>query len=233
MQARLKQIKKLAQIPMTDDRLSKRVEIIMLKYKEEADVIDEAINRIVNYTKWPFKLTIFDNRLNSANTARIWNKLVRESTCDYILLIDSDAFIPVGIEPCWLTRLMESIDVYGIVVPIGDNVGGANKGDQALPYPSFVVRHGVWSGFCFLFKKSILEQTGWFDEDFYIYGQDSEFAFRANKILGGAVYRTDVLVKHLGGYSFKKAAEMGEVDREADKIYAASLYRLKTQGRLK
>ena len=232
MLERLKKIKELSEVPMRDDSEMKRVEIIILKYKEEPGVIGECVNRIVNHTTWPFKLNIFDNRGNTANTSRAWNKLVRESTCDYICLIDSDAFIPEGIKPCWMTRMMESIQESGIVVPMGDNVGGANKATEAEPYPSHIKDVGIWSGFCFLFKKSVLDEVGWFDEDFHIYGQDSEFAHRANKKGHPAVYRKDVFVQHIGGYSFHKAEKEGEVDREADKQYAASLYRLKTKGKL-
>lgn len=231
MEDRVKKIHELSKIPMTDDKVTRRVEIIMLKFNEEPKVINEAIARIVNHTQWPFKLTIFDNRLNSANTSRIWNKLVQESTCDYVLLIDSDAFISPS-DPCWLTRLMESIDETGVVVPVGDNVGGANKSTGATAYPHAMHSSNVWSGFCFLFKKSAWEKAGKFDEDFYIYGQDSEFAFRYAKHHGGAIFRPDVFVQHLGSYSFKKADTEGVVDREADKQYANSLYRLKTTGRV-
>ena len=232
MKDRIKQIHTLSKQPMTSDKDTRRVEIIMLKFNEEPKVIDEAISRIVNQTKWPYKLVIYDNRPNSANTSRIWNKLIRESTCDYVCVIDSDAFVPEGIEPCWLTRMMESIEEEPVVLPMGDNVGGANKATGAEPYPSSRPANGVWSGYCFLLNRpTIYKDFGVkpFDEDFYIYGQDSEFAHRTLK-KRCAIFRTDVFVQHMGSYSFKKAETEGVVDREADKMYAASLYRLKTKG---
>lgn len=233
MEERIKKIHELSKVPMKENRLIKRVEIIMLKFNESPEVIDKAISRIVNHTKWPFKLTVYDNRPNTANTSRIWNKLLAESTCDYVLFIDSDAFIPTGIEPCWLTRMMESNEA--VVVPMGTNVGGSNRSDQAKPYPSQEPQNGIWSGFCFLlYRPTIYHLFGDkpFDEDFYIYGEDSEFAYRTLK-KHCAIFRTDVVVEHLGSYSFKKADAEGAVDREADKLYAASLYRLKTTGKLK
>jgi len=234
MEQRLKEIKRLADQPMQDDRVIGRVEIIMLKFNEAPEVIDRAISRIVHNTKHPFKLTIFDNRPNTANTSRIWNKLLAEATCDRVLFIDSDAFVPEGIEPCWLTRLVESIEEAAVVVPFGDNVGGTNKATSAAPYPTSGPQQGIWSGFCFLVNRPVIYKEFGpkpFDEDFFIYGQDSEFAFRTAK-RKLCVYRPDVLIQHLGGYSFKKADSDGAVDREADKIYAAALYRLKTSGRL-
>lgn len=216
MQA-ISEIVELAKVPMTNDVDTRRVEIIMLKYKEEPEIINEAIMRIVHNTNHPFKLTIFDNRLNSANTSRIWNKLIRESTCEYVCIIDSDAYVP-DVEPCWLTRMMESIEETGIVIPVCDIGGGAQQlVKNAEKYPSFTKNNGVWSGYCFLVDKCVFDHYGMFDERFYIYGQDSEFAFRTSKT--GAIMRKDVLVKHIGGASFKK-----NPIRDADKLYARTLF---------
>ena len=222
---KFKSMKALASIPMTSDRETKRVEIIMLKFKEEPVVIDKAISRIVNNTDWPFKLTIFDNRPNSANTSRIWNKLVGEATCDYVLIIDSDAFVPaVKTDPCWLTRMMESIDETGIVIPVSSCGGGAHQhvtGPQK--YPSSQINKDIWSGYCFLFKKDLYSKVGKFDERFYLYGQDSEWAFRVSKH-GGAVMRKDVFVEHIGSYSMDKNPV-----REDDKLYARELFKFLTK----
>lgn len=214
---KVKEIAALADVPMTNDRDTRRVEIIMLKFKEPPEVIDEAVTRIIHNTTWPFKLTIFDNRLNSANTSRIWNKLVSESTCDYVCIIDSDAYVP-DVEPCWLTRMMESIDETGIVIPVSDAPGGAHQHvGSAEPYPSFTRNTDVWSGYCFLVDTLVFEHFGAFDERFYIYGQDSEWAYRTRK--PGAIMRKDVLVRHIGGASFKSNPL-----RDADKLYARALF---------
>lgn len=211
----IEQIVELAKVPLTDDVETKRVEIIMLKFKEKPEIIDEAIMRIVHNTNHPFKLTIFDNRLNSPNTSKIWNKLIKESTCEYVCIIDSDAYVP-DVEPCWLTRMMESIEETGIVIPVCDIGGGANqKVSKAEEYPSFEINKGVWSGYCFLVDRLVFDQHGYFDERFLMYGQDSEWAWRTK----GAVMRKDVLVKHIGGASFKS-----DPRREADKLYARTLF---------
>lgn len=211
-----KKIKQLAEVPMTDDKETKRVEIIMLKFKEEPHIINDSISRIVNNTDWPFKLVVFDNRLNTANTSRAWNKLVKESTCDYICIIDSDCFV----EKEWLNRMMESINETGIVIPVFDNTGGSGQiASQASSYPASVKNTSIWSGCCFLFKKSVYEQLGAFDERFYLYGQDSEWAYRAKRI-GGAIMRKDVFMHHIGNYSMRQ----NEV-ASLDKIYASNLFK--------
>jgi hypothetical protein len=219
----LQKMKNLADVPMKSEQETKRVEIIMLKFKEEKEVIDNAVSRIIHNTNWPFKLTIYDNRPNTPNTSRIWNKLVKEATCDYIMLIDSDAFVP-KCEPCWLTRMMESIDDTGLVIPVSSTGGGAHQhvnGPEV--YPSVTRNKDIWSGYCFLFKKETYEKVGPFDEQFYIYGQDSEWAHRAKKI-GGAAMRKDTFVEHIGSYSFSK-----DPLREDDKFYAGELFKFKTR----
>lgn len=227
----IKQVKTLAAKPLSEEREKRRVEIVMLKFNEDPTVIDKAISRIVHNTDWPFKLTVFDNRPlpdeeNNRNTARIWNKLTADATCPYVLIIDSDAFIPaVKMDPCWLTRMMESIHQTGIVIPVSTAPGGAHQhiGQQA-EYGRKQINLDAWSGFCFLFDKARIWQKEKFNERFYIYGQDSEWAIRTGKLFGGAVMRLDVLVEHIGGYSFKS-----DPLRDADKIYARKLFEYLTQ----
>lgn len=219
---RIKQIKETAELPMKSNKELRRVEIVIFKYKEEPVIIDECISRIVHNTEHPFTLSIYDNRPNTANFSKIWNQVIRESSYDYICIMDSDAFIPTGITPCWLTRMMETVDETGVSVPMGDNVGGANKSDHAEKYPSYEKASSIWSGFIALYRKDIFDKIGYFDEQFHHFGQDSEFAFRCRK-LGGTVFRKDVFAHHIGGASTKKYG-----DREAEKMYAATLYKMKT-----
>lgn len=218
-------IKELAKVPVKDDKAIGRVEIIVLKFKEPPEVIDKCISRIIHNTDWPFKLTIFDNRLNTPNTSRIWNKLINEATCPYVLIMDSDAFVPATkTEPCWLTRMMESIHETGFVIPVSSSGGGAHQHvNGPLPYPAKRINKDIWSGYCFLMDLVAYNTVGKFDERFYIYGQDSEFAHRVGKV-GGAVMREDVFVEHIGGFSFKS-----DPVREDDKLYARELFRYLTK----
>jgi GT2 family glycosyltransferase len=224
-------IKALAKKPLSTEREKVRVEIIMLKFKESPDVIDKAISRIIHNTDWPFKLNIFDNRPlegeeNNRNTSKIWNFLVEQSTCNYVLIIDSDAYVPPTTDgPCWLTRMMEHINETGIVIPVSSAGGGAHQHvNGPMPYGTSQMNKEAWSGFCFLFSKGAYYQAGKFDERFYIYGQDSEWAIRVGKKLGGAVMREDVFVEHIGGASFKQ-----DPIREDDKVYARELFKYLTK----
>jgi len=218
---RIKSIEELAALPLKDDKEIRRVEIFMLKFREEPEVIQKAVMSIITRTEHPFKLTIFDNRPNTANMAKIWNKLISDSSCDYICVIDSDTEVP-ALSPDWLTRLMESVDETGVVVPVGDNIGGENQADSAKSYPSYRLERGIWTGFCMLFKKSVWEDMH-FDERFYLYGQESAWAYKIGKYGKGTIVRTDTLVHHERGHSAKKEESAGALDRIADKRYATAL----------
>ncbi|MBI3573826.1 hypothetical protein HY090_02140 [Candidatus Kaiserbacteria bacterium] len=218
---RIRSIAGLAALPLSDDKKTRRVEIVMLKFKEDPEVIGKAVSNILQFTEHPFKLTIFDNRLNTANMSKIWNKLVRESSCEYICIIDSDAFVP-DVSPSWLSRMMESIDETGVVAPLTDNIGGVTQASHAKPYPSFRLERGVWAGVCMLFKKSVWEEIN-YDERFNLYGQDIAWAYAVGQKKGGAVIRSDVLLHHIHGHSGKKAEAEGTLDRLADKRHGGDL----------
>ena len=231
MKNRIRKLIELSKKPMKTEAEMKMVEIICLKFKTP-EVEVECAKRIIENTDWPYKLVMYDNRLNTASTAKIWNKLIKDSTCDYVMLIDSDAFVPKT-SPCWLTRMMQSFEHKDcdVVVPVSDNCGGARQkvlGPEK--YPSECKNNDVWSGFCFLFKKSVIDKVGGFDEQFYVYGQDSEWAWRIAHKGINTYMRKDVLVQHKSGYSFKKADSEGTFDRDADKTMARLLYLKKTNG---
>lgn len=178
---------KKAQLSLLNDSDVKRVEIIMLKYKSP-EIEQDCVNRIIKYTKWPYKLNMFDNRGNGPNTSKAWNKLIKESTCDYILLIDSDAFVHDTIKDinghhqsegvCWLTEMMKAFDKFDNVAWVGPVCGtlAVSTVQSMRPEDSdpFCV-NGHLSGYCFLTKKSIYEELGYFDEDFCFYGQESDW----------------------------------------------------------
>jgi len=219
----------LAAVPMLTEREMSMVEIVVLKWKcPEVEV--RCAENIIRYTTWPFKLTLYDNRPNTPNTSRIWNKLIRDATCEYVCVMDSDVFVQPS-DPCWLTRMMQTFERPDcrIVLPLTNNCGSPEqKAAKAAPYGSVEREDWIWAGFCFLLKKSLLDEVGPFDEEFVGYGQDSEFAVRLNRNGGGAYLRRDVWMEHLHGSSFKAAAAAGEHDATADRAYAQELYLRKT-----
>jgi hypothetical protein len=216
----------LAKVPMASESDMGMVEIIMLKWRCP-DVEVECAERIIRNTEWPFKLNCYDNRLNTPNTARIWNKLIRDATCPYVCVIDSDAFVP-KVDPCWLTRMMRTFTLHGdcrVVLPMTDRCSTLKqRASEADRYPSVVSHDGEWSGFCFLMRKSLLDEAGPFDERYVGYGQDSDFSVRLARSGGGSYIRPDVWVKHVHGASFMAANAAKIHDAAADREYARRLF---------
>jgi GT2 family glycosyltransferase len=220
-------VQSLARLPMKTEREMRMVEIIVLKYKAPEVEVDCA-RHVVENTDWPFKLVVYDNRQNTANMSKIWNKLIRDSTCDYVLFLNSDAFVPAG-KPCWLTRMMSTFESFPdcqVVLPVSDRAGGDfQQRTGAAERPPEECR-SQFSGFCFLFKKSVINEVGWFNEDFYFYGADGEWSARFLRNESGKVWvRPDVFVRHLGAYSLKKAEQNNEFDVPAERERAQELQR--------
>lgn len=227
----------LVEKPLLSNRESKRVDIIVLKYKlPEAEV--KCMECLIRNTDWPHRVTWYDSRDQTANFSKLWNRLVRESTCEFILIMDSDAYVPEG----WLSKMMECFEPgyrcrkavdseelvraapVGVVAP-ATNQGGAStiQGYDWGGKTPFLTDEQM-SGFFFLFRKAVVEDIGYFDERFYLHGQDSEWMDRVIESDWNVVIRTDVLVRHDVSASIKKATEDGEFNYKMDIQYTRMIY---------
>ena len=165
----------------------------------------ECVRRIIEHTDWPYKLVVYDNRENTANASKIWNKLLRDSTCEYVMLIDSDALCAAA-----YALLADAHDVR--LSAISDSrwwsrfpTALAASSSSGRPRQAARGYRGTFSGFCFLFRKSVLATVGWFDEEFYFYGADTEWAARFLEAPGQVYLLPDVHVEHIAGHSLSKA----------------------------
>jgi len=200
--------------PLAKDSEIDRVEIIVLKYKDPKTET-KCVKNLLENTEHPYKLTLFDNRPNSANMAKAWNKLIRESTCEYIVVMDSDAFVGEN----WLAPLVNCFKDKpdcGIAVPVaGDTSVPVTQQRRKRLNEGPLAITGHVSGFCFMIKKSMMEEMGWFDENFYVFGQDSDFCER---MLHAKKYRPYIVAasyvehgeKEGGSTSTRKASEEGD-----------------------
>lgn len=203
-----------------------RVEIIMLVVENDRDVAMECINAILTHVKYPFKLSIYENSLNSSNTAKIWNKLVRESGCGYICLIDSDA-IPKNDFISEMMIVLKRHPEAAAVGPAGDASSFVNVWQKAYnPNSNEFPMADDLSGFCFLFRKAILEEYGYFDERFVFYGQDSEWTYRMSLLSKVFYVVPKAYVNHKNSVSsFRKEVTDSVFSRNADSLYGQALMR--------
>ncbi|MCK9370781.1 glycosyltransferase [Candidatus Dojkabacteria bacterium] len=221
--------------PMTDDDKINRVEIIVLKYKNPGTE-KKCVNLLIDNTEHPYKLNLYDNRPNSANMSKIWNKLIKESTCDLIVIMDSDAYVSDN----WLKPLVDCFlnnDNCIMAVPTAGHSSPAHV--QAIPRnmgkkPVRVNDHV--SGFCFMVSRKRIKQFGMFNEDFYVFGQDSEFCERIMQQEYWGIYVCPAsMVMHGdleggGVWSFsqstRKASSEYEFDWSLDTTYAPALVQI-------
>ena len=229
----LRQYKEKIKEPLKTDKELKRVEIIILKYKTIKAEID-CITKIIKHTRHPYKLNLFDTKDLTGNMSKMWNKLVKESTCDYVLIMDTDAFVHYA-EVDWLTELMRVFELkeknIGVVVPVSKfGINSRQIRNREPTGSAFEIIDSGFSGYCFLFKKEMFEEIGSFDEDFYIFGQDSEWSTRISESPKWRIFcQPRVEITHgyetdLGGsLSTKKASEEGEFNWELDIAWAKKL----------
>ena len=215
--------------PLVSEKESKRVEIIILKYKNP-DVEAKCLEYIIKNTDWPYKLTVYDNRNNTANMSKIWNKLIKESICDYVLIMDSDAYPRKG----WLTLMMQIFDIpkfqpVGVVAPVTSSKG-ATTAQSLIEYNEssepIAEKEQQISGFCFLVKKDIFKEIGYFDERFYIYGQDSEWMDRIIASKYNSVIVPSAYVDHEVSVAVKTAVKDGEISLEAEISRTNDIYNI-------
>ena len=231
----VRQIETEAARPLVTDE--KRVEIIVLITHNDRDIVIDCIKGIL-LTKYPFKITIYDNSDNSRNTSRAWNKFIRESTCGYVMLIDSDAFPQ---NERWLLSMVEILEKYPDAAVVGPVAGEPSVTTiQSMGYKEKapeIETDGHISGYCMLFRKSIFDQVGYFDEDFVFYGQESDWI---EKILEQRKYRVLITrqawVKHgLAGkpsVSADRAVAEGTFNKRADSEYSQALWIQKKAQRM-
>lgn len=234
---RMDEVVRQVGLPIPTERELKRVEIVVLKYKDP-EVETKCAQLLIENTEWPYKLNFYDNRPGTKNMSKIWNKLIRESTCDYMVIMDSDIFVP-KLGPCWLTRLMDTFEKKSDCLVVSPRVTKTScvqqKGSVAEDKESERFRE-AFAGMCTLYKKEVFEKVGYFDEDFLLYGSDTEWAFRSLKFGVGAYLRPDVVVDHISHYSTGKEAKAAKLavvktlyDASIEREYAGELYNEKTK----
>ena len=200
-------IKQLADKPLKTESEMGMVEIFVMAYNEH-ELVADIVGRMIKYANYPFKLTVINNIVQNApiNTSKIWNYLIKNSTCDYVGIFDSDVFF----QQDWLKRMMESFKKLEIdlVVPVLDNTSSPQaKATVEGKLGDIEPLKEILTGQAVIYRKSIFKKYGYFDERFLLYGQDSEWGYRFRKMGGKGEIRKDVFCHHIGGGSLNKLAE--------------------------
>lgn len=195
------------------------VEIIIIKYCNK-EIEEACINSVLKFTDAPYNLRIHDNYPKNENIGKLWNRLISQSSDDYICLLNSDTVV----EPGWLKKLLEVFDHIegaGVAGPSTDH--SHNQQCKTIPegetFVDFGERFPLWdlSGFCLVFPKKVWEEVEGFPEDFGFYGQEVIFVDKVVDQGYKQIWRTDVFVHHEGSSSLKAAVRRGEQDEEGER----------------
>lgn len=181
------------------------VEIIVVLFNCPA-VEKRCIDSVLKHTK-EYKLTVYDNYPKNENLGKLWNRLISQSDCRYICLLNSDTVV----EKAWLPKLLRGFEMSAetrIAGPTTDNsmnpqaVGKKQEGFEKVD---------SLGGFCYLFPKSHWEEMGGFNENFPFYGQESDFNRKTLRAGYHLCWVRNVFVHHEGSASIKAAEKRGEM----------------------
>lgn len=85
------------------------------------------------------------------------------------------------------------------------------------------------SGACVMTRKKILESLGYFDEDYFMYGEDVDLCYRIKKAGWEIWYLSEAEIMHYGGVGSKRIAETAAIyDRAAIAIFFKKHYGILT-----
>jgi O-antigen biosynthesis protein len=158
------------------------------------------------------------------------NRGIRGSQFDvatYVCLLNSDVLVTPG----WLTKMvlaLESDERNAIVCPATNNTAvvdipmsqGASYLHMNQALEAFAQRRYpeiLPTGFCFMFRRSLLDEIGYFDEGFRDFGEETDFWWKAVKAGYRAVMADDTYVFHerASSYSSLGAEKHGGYRRAA------------------
>ena len=185
-----------------------KVDIIIVKYGQPK-LEEECIESVRQYTSGADSVVhAYDNFVSDRPLAAVWNEVIDRSECGYICLLNNDT----RVERNWLPKLLEVFETHpdaGIVGPVTNHAAGV-QGRKSPGMPYRVHATNMMSGFCMVFKKALWAHVGGFDEEFELYGEDSDFC-REVLLTGKKLYvRDDVFIFHHGAQGTPVAKKRGK-----------------------
>lgn len=198
------------------------------KYKNiEVIVVDNnSFDNSIEIIKKFKKVKLIESKINLgfAGGNNLGYKSVRG---DYVLLLNTDAIVTDNFL-VKIVDLMQNESSIGIVQPkvfyttenfnkkdVINSIGAFFMSTGFLYYPGYgkagnLAKYNkkelIFSAFgaCMLIRKKVLETTGFFDPDYFMYFEETDFCMRAGIAGWKLVYIPDAVIYHQGGVSTKK-----------------------------
>ena len=153
------------------------------------------------------------------------NQGIRAASGEIIILLNNDVIVTPG----WAERLTSWLDDFSIIgpvtnycagmqkvtIPFYDNLDELNKEAEAWAEECTEEPQEVnWViGFCMVFKKSLFNEIGPFDESLWpCSGEEIDFSFRAREAGHKIGVARDVYVHHEGSQTFNDMHKTGQIN---------------------
>jgi GT2 family glycosyltransferase len=153
------------------------------------------------------------------------NQGIRAAAGDVIVLLNNDVFVTPG----WLDKLTSWLDEFSIVAPVTNYCAGLQRvtigsyenlnelneeaGAWAEGNDGYAEEVNFVIGFCMAFKKSLIDEIGYFDESLWpCSGEEIDFCLRAREAGHKIGIAVDVYVHHEGSQTFNEMQKAGQLD---------------------
>lgn len=163
------------------------------------------------------------------------NQAVRESAAEFVATLNDDTVA----DPHWLGRLVAAMDArpdVGMCAPcvrLGDGSrldsagmllcvdGVAKQRGHGRPPAEFAREEETLfpSGSAALYRRKMLEETGLFDEDFFLYCEDTDLGLRARWAGWKCLYVPGACVDHRHSHSAGRASAMKAYYVERNRLF--------------
>lgn len=186
-----------------------RVSVIIVDYGKH--LLQDCLESLKAQTFKDFEIIVIDNNVQNRGFSAGCNEGIRQAKGEFIALLNNDARANRN----WLKELMRAADenpdagmfASKVLKPNGrlessgcyihpDGNGMCRRNDHnAVEFPS---------GCAAMYRRSMLDNIGLFDERFFAYNEDTELGMRAQKAGYKCVYSPWAGVTHLGSQSTSK-----------------------------
>jgi GT2 family glycosyltransferase len=218
-----------------DSRLRECVQSLERQTRRDFEVIivDNSGKGLVR-SRGPSGARVIENRVNAGFGAAI-NQGLRASTAPYLATLNDDAVA----EPRWLESLLAAIErrpdvgmcasqvrLYG--EPRLDSAGmlvardGSSKQrGHGRPPEDFPVAEEALlpPGSAALYRRSMLEELGGFDDDFFLYCEDTDLGLRARWAGWKCLYVPGAVVEHHYSHSAGRASPIKAYYVERNRLF--------------
>lgn len=206
------------------------------------------------------QITLIENKVN-VGFGRANNQVLDLITGDYILLLNTDAFVL----PDTIAKTIQYIEAQPGCGVLGVRLIGRDKEQQPscryfpTPFNLFAHRLGLgrwfptlqmvddsdWNpainancdwvpGCYYLVRKQVVDEVGLFDPRYFLYSEEVDHCFTVKKAGWQVVYFADTTVVHIGGESAKSDGNVTNSGKQLSVLQAESelLYFRKNHGLL-